>query len=444
MSATLARGEVHAGMIGNADWQARKDAAMARGEANLAPIFIDRAEGSELWDVEGNRYLDFGTGIAVVNTGHLHRRVKAAVAEQLDHVSHTCIMITPYASAVELAERLNALAPGDSPKKTMFVTTGAEAVENAIKIARSHTRRRGIIAFDGGYHGRTMMTLGLTGKVAPYKTRFGPFPGEIYRAPYPIPGHGIGEEAALKALDTLFRTDLDPADCAAMILEPVQGEGGFYPAPSSWVRRLREICDAHGIVLILDEIQTGFGRTGKMFGCEHAGIEPDLMTVAKGMAGGFPLAGVIGKADIMDAVDPGGLGGTYAGSPIGCAAALAVLDVIVEEGLCDRALAIGERFGKALRSLQSEHPKLIGEIRTERGAMMAIELVEDGAMAKPNPALLKRVLAESHKRGLIVLACGMYGNVIRFLPALTISDEQIDEGLAIFRAAFAAAVSAGD
>ena len=441
MSATLAQDAVQAEVVGNAQWQERKDAAMARGEGNLAPIFIDRAEGSEVWDVEGKRYLDFGTGIAVVNTGHLHPKVKSAVAKQLDHLSHSCIMITPYASAVELAERLNALAPGDTPKKTMFVTTGAEAVENAIKIARSHTGRRGIVAFDGGYHGRTMMTLGLTGKVAPYKTRFGPFPGEIYRAPYPIEGHGISEEASLKALDTLFRTDLDPADCAAMILEPVQGEGGFYPAPNAWLRRLREICDEHGIVLIADEVQTGFGRTGKMFASEYAGIEPDMMTMAKGMAGGFPIAGVVGKAAIMDAVDPGGLSGTYAGSPIGCAAALAVLDVLEEEGLVERSLAIGARFGTALEGLQREYPHLIGDIRTDRGAMIALELVQDGSMAKPNAALLKAVLAECHKRGLIILACGMYGNVIRFLPALTISDEQIDEGLGIFAEAFAAVVA---
>jgi 4-aminobutyrate aminotransferase / (S)-3-amino-2-methylpropionate transaminase / 5-aminovalerate transaminase len=440
MSSTLASNTIHSEMIGNAAWQDRKDAAIARGEGNLAPIFIDRAEGSQMWDVEGNRYLDFGTGIAVVNTGHLHPKIKAAVAEQLDRLSHSCIMITPYASAVELAEKLNTLAPGDTPKKTMFVTTGAEAVENAIKIARSHTRRRGVIAFDGGYHGRTMMTLGLTGKVAPYKTRFGPFPGETYRAPYPIPGHGITEEMALKALDTLFRTDLDPADCVAMILEPVQGEGGFYPAPTAWFQRLREICDEHGIVLIADEVQTGFARTGKMFACEHAGIEPDLMTMAKGMAGGFPLAGVVGKAEIMDAVDPGGLGGTYAGSPIGCAAALAVLEVIEEEGLVDRSQAIGARFQTALSDLQARYPDVVGDVRCERGAMIALELVEKGSMSRPNPALLKEVMAQCHNRGLIILACGMYGNVIRFLPALTISDAEIDEGLRLFSEALKDAV----
>lgn len=420
----------------NAEWQQRKDAAIARGEGNLAPIYIDRALGSEMWDVEGRRYLDFGAGIAVVNTGHLHPKVKAAVAEQLERVSHSCIMITPYSCAVELAERLNTLAPGPSEKKTMFVTSGAEAVENAIKIARAHTGRRGVVAFDGGYHGRTMMTLGLTGKVAPYKTNFGPFPGEIYRAPFPIPGHGISQEAAVRGLDMLFRTDLDPQDCAAMIVEPVQGEGGFYPAPSSWLKHLRALCDEHGIVLICDEIQTGFGRTGKLFASEHADVEPDLITVAKGMAGGFPLAGVVGKAEVMDAPAPGGLGGTYAGSPIGCAAALAVLDVIEEEGLVERAVAIGQRFASALGELRAEYPDLVGEIRTERGAMMALELVEGGTMTKPNPALVKQLLVGCRDKGLIVLACGMFGNVIRFLPALTITDDEIDEGLSIFRDVF--------
>lgn len=438
MSVTIASNDLHDETQTNSHWQARKNAAIARGEGNLAAIYVERAQGSQIWDCEGRRYLDFATGIAVVNTGHSHPRIKAAVADQLDRFSHSCIMITPYTNAVELAERLNQLAPGDTPKKSMFVTTGAEAVENAIKIARSHTGRRGIIAFDGGYHGRTMMALGLTGKVAPYKTRFGPFPGEIYRAPFPIASHGISEEASLLALETLFRTDCDPADCAAMIVEPVQGEGGFYPAPSSWLKSLRAICDKHGIVLIADEIQTGFGRTGRMFASEHAGIEPDLMTIAKGMAGGFPLAGVIGKAAIMDAVDPGGLGGTYAGSPIGCAAALAVLDIIEDEQLVAAARRIGDRFKAFLGELQQDHPTIIGHIRAERGAMIALELVHDGDLAKPNAALVKALVAECHSRGLIVISCGMFGNVIRFLPALTINDAELDEGFAIFRAAFSA------
>jgi len=268
----------------NAAWQLRKNAAMARGEGNLAALYVDRAQGSEMWDVEGNRYIDFATGIAVCNTGHTHPKVTQAVKDQVDRFSHTCVMVTPYDSAVLLAEKLNELAPGPSPKKSMFVTTGAEAVENAVKIARAHTGRRAVIAFDGGYHGRTNFTLGLTGKNAPYKLDFGPFPADIYRAPFPIPYHGITEEQSLKALNMLFTCDVEPKNVAAIILEPVQGEGGFYPASDSFLRAIRDICDEHGIVMIADEIQSGFGRTGKFFCMEHSGVEPDLMTVAKGMA----------------------------------------------------------------------------------------------------------------------------------------------------------------
>lgn len=422
----------------NAAWQTRKNSAMARGEGNIAQVFVDRALGSEVWDVEGNRYIDFGTGIAVCNTGHLHPKIHAAVTAQLERFSHTCVMVTPYESAVELAEQLNDLVPGPSPKKTMFVTTGAEAVENCIKIARAHTGRRGVIAFDGGYHGRTLMTLGLTGKTAPYKTKFGPFPGDIYRGQFPIPYHGISIDDAKRSLAMLFKTDIDPSDCAAIIIEPVQGEGGFYPVPDEFMQHLREVCDAHGIVLVLDEIQTGFGRTGKFFASEYAGVEPDLMTFAKGVAGGFPLAGVTGKAEIMDAPAPGGLGGTYAGSPIGCAAALAVIDVIKSEDLVERSNAIGAIFKKRLTALQERHPSLVGDIRAERGAMVALELVhEDGS---PNPVLTKALLEECYRNGLIVLTCGMYGNVFRFLPALTMSDEILKEGLDLFDASFEKAI----
>jgi len=377
--------------------------------------------------------VDFGSGIAVCNTGHVHPKVTAAVKEQVDRFSHTCVMVSPYDSAVRLAEELNELAPGDTPKKSMFVTTGAEAVENAIKIARAYTGRRGVIAFDGGYHGRTMMTLGRTGKVTPYKNKFGPFPSEIYRAPFPIEYHGISIEDSLRALNTLFLTDIEPSDCAAIILEPVQGEGGFYPAPTEFLQALRDICDEHGIVLIMDEIQSGFGRTGKFFAAEHSGIEADLMTSAKGLAGGFPLAAVIGKAEIMDAPNPGGLGGTYAGSPVSCAAALAVIEVIKEEGLVERANHIGAVFVKHLEALRVKYPNVIGDIRTDRGAMIAAELVIEGEANKPNAVLPKQLVAEAAKRGLILLSCGARGNVIRFLPALTISDDLIDEGIAILR-----------
>ncbi|MGB5628654.1 MAG: 4-aminobutyrate--2-oxoglutarate transaminase [Woeseiaceae bacterium] len=415
----------------NAEWQERKLAAMAVGQGNMAPVYIERASNAELWDVEGNRYIDFGTGIAVCNTGHTNPKVVAAVKDQVERFSHTCVMVTPYDSAVRLAEHLNDLAPGDSPKKTMFVTTGAEAVENTVKIARAFTGRRGVIAFNGGFHGRTMMAMGLTGKVTPYKNLFGPFPGEVYHAPFPIDYHGVSVEDSIKAINNLFKVDIAPTDVAAIIVEPVQGEGGFYPAPDAFMRALRSLCDDHGIVLVADEIQTGFGRTGRFFASEYSGIEPDLITIAKGIAGGYPLAAVTGKAEIMDAPLPGGLGGTYGGSPVGCSAALAVIDVIREEGLVDRALQIGARFKKRLETLQAKYPQTIGDIRCDRGAMMAIELVEDGNVAKPAAELTKSLVGAASKKGLVLLSCGVNGNVIRFLPALTIPFELIDEGLDI-------------
>ena len=420
----------------NADWQKRKTAAMARGQGNIAPVYIDRGENAELWDVEGNRYIDFGTGIAVCNTGHSNPKVVAAVQAQLEKFSHTCVMVTPYDTAVRLAEELNELAPGASPKKTIFVTTGAEAVENTIKIARAYTGRRGVIAFNGGFHGRTMLTMGLTGKITPYKNLFGPFPGEVYHAPFPIEYHGVSIEESLRALQNLFKADIAPSDVAAIIVEPVQGEGGFYPAPNEFMQALRALCDEHGIVLIADEIQTGFGRTGKFFASEYAGIEPDLVTVAKGMAGGFPLAAVVGKSEIMDAPLPGGLGGTYGGSPIGCAAALAVIDVIREDGLVERANAIGARFKERLIALQAKRPETIGAIRCDRGAMIAIELVQDGDVNKPAADLTKAIVGAAYENGLVLLSCGVNGNVIRFLPALTISDALIDEGFDILETCF--------
>ena len=428
--------------ISNAQWQERKENAIARGQGNIAPVFVDRAENAELWDVEGNRYIDFGTGIAVCNTGHMHPKVKSAVAEQLDRFSHTCVMVTPYDSAVELAEQLNQLAPGESVKKTIFVTTGAEAVENCVKIARAHTGRRGVVAFNGGFHGRTLLAMGLTGKITPYKNLFGPFPGDVYHAPFPIDYHGISVEDALKALDTLFKVDIAPSDVAAIMVEPVQGEGGFYPAPSNFLQALRQICDEYGILLVADEIQTGFARTGKFFCSEYAGIEADLMTVAKGMAGGFPLAAVVGKADIMDAPLPGGLGGTYAGSPVSCAAALAVIDVIKEENLVESANRIGNLFSNRLKDLQQKYPRVIGDIRTSRGAMMAIELVKNGDAEQPDADLVKSLLAAAYSRGLVLLSCGTRGNVIRFLPALTISDDLINEGLDIFETCLDACIGA--
>ena len=418
----------------NAEWQERKLAAMARGQGNATNVYVERGRNAELWDVEGRRYIDFGTGIAVCNTGHSHPKVVAAVQDQLNRFSHTCVMVTPYESAVRLAEQLNQLAPGNSPKKSIFVTTGAEAVENSIKIARAHTGRRGVIAFNGGFHGRTLLAMGLTGKITPYKNLFGPFPGEVYHAPFPIEYHGVSVEDSLKALKNLFKVDIAPSDVAAIIVEPVQGEGGFYPAPDEFLQALRKICDEYGIALVIDEIQTGFGRTGRFFAAEYAGVEADIMTTAKALAGGFPIAAVVGKSEIMDAPLPGGLGGTYAGSPLGCTAALAVIEVIREENLVERALGIGVHFDARLRALQQKHPQVIGDIRTSRGAMMAIELVEDGDVDKPAADLTKALVGRAAEKGLVLLSCGVNGNVIRFLPALTISDELIDEGLDIFEA----------
>src|SRR5262245_44691392 len=414
-------------MSKNADLQKRRDAAIARGIANQLPVFVERARNAELWDVEGRRYIDFASGIAVVNTGHLHPRVQQAVAAQLDAFSHTCFMVTPYAVAVELAERLNRLVPGPTPKKAIFVTTGAEAVENSIKIARAHTGRAGVIAFGGGFHGRTFMAMALTGKIAPYKAAFGPFPGEIYHAPFPIAYHGVMVADSLAAIEQLFKYDIEPARVAAIIVEPVMGEGGFYIAPPEFLQALRRLCDAHGIVLVIDEIQTGFARTGRLFAVEYAGIEPDLMTLAKSLAGGFPLAAVVGKAAIMDAPAPGGLGGTYAGSPVACAAGLAVLETIEAENLCRRANEIGATMTRTLREAARTIPA-IGEVRN-LGAMVAMELVRNGDPHQPDADLTKALVKHGATKGVVVLSCGIYGNVIRFLVPLTVPDAIIGEGL---------------
>jgi 4-aminobutyrate aminotransferase/(S)-3-amino-2-methylpropionate transaminase len=355
--------------------------------------------------------------------------VIAAVKDQLERFSHTCFQVAPYDVYVRLAERLNRLAPGKSPKKTLFLTTGVEAVENAVKIARRHTGRSGVIAFSGAFHGRTMLGMALTGKVVPYKAGFGPFPAEVYHVPFPIEYHGVSVDDSLAALRTLFASDVEPSRIAAMIIEPVQGEGGFYPAPADFLRALRAMCDDHGIVLIVDEIQSGFARTGTLFACEQAGIEPDLIPVAKALAGGFPLSGVIGKAAILDSVPPGGLGGTYGGSPIGCAAAHAVLDVIEQEKLCDKARAIGETIGEWARGLQKETSS-IGDVRI-MGAMCALEFVDNGDPDSPAPELTKAVAAEALKNGVVLLTCGVRGNVIRFLPALTIEPELLAEALEV-------------
>ncbi|MEJ2764949.1 4-aminobutyrate--2-oxoglutarate transaminase [Photobacterium sp. MCCC 1A19761] len=414
-------------MTTNQSWQQRKQQVIARGMGNLSPIYVEKAENAYVWDIEGRRYIDFASGIAVNNTGHSHPRIVNAVKAQLDQFSHTCAMVTPYPSFVELAEQLTERVPGETAKKAMFVTTGAEAVENAIKVARAHTGRSGVIAFKGGFHGRTNMTMGLTGKVAPYKAGFGPFPNEIYRVPYPNAYHGISVEESLKGITDLFAADIEPTRVAAIIFEPVQGEGGFYQAPPAFAQALRQLCDQHGTVLIADEIQTGFARTGKLFASEYLGIEPDLITMAKGIAGGFPLSALVGKAEIMDAAAPGGLGGTYAGSPLACVAALEVLKIIDEEQLCDKALAIGEVMSKRLQDMQQRYAE-IGDVRA-LGAMVAMELVVPGEGNTPAPELTKALVETANLAGVILLSCGVRGNVIRFLPALTTDLSTINEGL---------------
>ena len=414
-------------MATNKELQAIRDAATPQGVGIQTRVYADKARNAEIWDVEGKRYIDLAAGIAVCNTGHNHPDVVNAVKNQLDRFSHTCFQVAPYDLYVKLAERLNRIAPGKTPKKAIFLTTGAEAVENAIKIARRYTGRTAVISFAGAFHGRTLMAMALTGKVMPYKQGFGPFPAEVYHVPFPIEYHGVSSEDSLAALDELFKADVEPDRVAALIVEPVQGEGGFYPAPEGFLQKLRDICDEHGIVLIADEIQTGFARTGKMFAIEHAGVEPDLMTMAKGLAGGFPLSGVVGKAEIMDSIHPGGLGGTFGGSPIGCAAAHAVLDIIERDDLCGRAISIGEQIRAWALEAQSAS-SCIGDIRIN-GAMSAIELVENNDASRPVAGLAKAVAAEAAEKGVITLTCGVRGNVIRFLPPLTISDELLAEAL---------------
>jgi len=421
--------------MNNSQWQQRKNEVFARGLGNLLPVFVKQARNSEVWDIEGNRYIDFAAGIAVVNTGHSHPHVVNAVRQQLEAFSHTCLMVSPYTNAVELAERLIAASPFEDGR-AVFVSTGAEAVENAVKIARAHTGRPGVIAFGGAFHGRTNLCMGLTGKVVPYKKGFGPFTPEIYHVPFPAQYLGVSAEESLHALEQLFKNDIEPGRVAAIIIEPVQGEGGFYPAPDGFLVSLREICDRHGIVLVCDEIQTGFGRTGRMFACEYDGVVPDVITLAKGLAGGFPIAAVIGRQDIMDGPEPGGLGGTYAGSPLGCAAALAVLDVMEREELCNRALEVGRRIEAGLRNLQSQYPGRIGDVRG-RGAMVAMELIRDGDPGLPDADLTKKVLVSAAKKGLLLLSCGVRGNVIRILAPLTIPFDHLDEGLGILGAAVA-------
>ncbi len=424
----------------NAALMARRNAAIPRGVGQAHGVFAARAENSEIWDVEGKRWIDFCAGIAVVNTGHCHPRVLAAAHAQLDNFTHTCFQVVAYESYVALAEKLNQLAPGSTPKKTFFMNTGAEAVENAIKIARAATGRSGIIAFNGAFHGRTMYSMALTGKVVPYKVGFGPFPGEIYHAPYPNALHGVTVDDAIHGIETLFKNDIEAARVAAIFVEPVQGEGGYLPAPPEFFQRLRALCDQHGILLVADEIQTGAGRCGKMFATEHFGVEPDIITMAKGLGGGLTLSAVIGKAAIMDAATPGGLGSTYAGSPIAVAAALTVLDIIEEEQLCARAEQIGADMRQRLQQLKSRYDCIV-DVRG-LGAMTAVEFCRNGDLDQPAPEIANALKAEAAKRGLLLLNCGSYGNVLRLMVPLTIPQAILDEGFAILEASLAIAVTA--
>ena len=420
--------------MGNSDLEKRRSAAIARGVGVMTQNFAVSAENSVITDADGNELIDFAAGIAVVNTGHRHPKVMDAVKAQLDAFTHTCHQVVPYENYVRLAERLNEKVPGDFDKKTVFVTTGAEAVENAVKIARAHTGRPAVIAFTGGFHGRTFMGMSLTGKVAPYKKGFGAMLPDVWHAPFPNPLHGVTTDDAFAALDRLFKADLEPERVAAIVFEPVQGEGGFYPAPRDFVERLRKLCDEHGIVLIADEVQTGFARTGTLLAMEAYGVAADITTMAKGLGGGIPIAAVTGKAEIMDAPAPGGLGGTYGGNPLGIAAGNAVLDVIEEEDLCARATSLGARLKQRLEGIRTQMPE-IAEIRGP-GFMVAVEFIANG---QPSPELTNRVRTEALKRGLLLLTCGVYGNVIRFLAPITIPEAAFTRALDILEESMLAA-----
>ncbi len=413
-----------------------RDTHVPMGVKSDKPIIVARAKNAELWDVESKRYIDFAGGIGVLNTGHCHPKVIAAAQQQMEQFTHVAFQVCAYEPFIELARRLNQLAPGNTVKKSIFFSTGAEAVENAIKIARIATKRSAIIACQGAFHGRTFMALSLTGKVNPYKEGMGTLPGPVYHIPFPDHYHGISEQESLDAIAALFKTDVAADQVAAIIIEPVQGEGGFRIASPEFISQLRILCDQHGILLIADEVQSGFARTGKLFAIEHSQVEPDLMTVAKSLAGGFPLSGVVGKAEIMDKAMPGSLGGTYMGNPIACAAALAVLDVIDEEDLLTRSDHIGKQVMKRLQAMeQMPYGKHIGEIRGV-GAMVAFEIVKDKETHVPDPELTNKICKQALESSLILLSCGVYGNTIRILVPLTVSDEILFEGLDILQDVF--------
>ncbi len=424
-------------MSKNAELQQRRVDAVARGVGNATQLFAVKALNAEIWDADGKRYIDFAGGIGVMNTGHRHPKVMARIQQQLDAVVHSCFQVMPYEPYIELAEQLNKRAPIEGKAKTLFVTTGAEAVENAVKIARAYTKRSGVIAFGGGYHGRTLLTLGLTGKVAPYKIGFGPFPADIFHARFPHEYHGISVADALHDISDLFKYDIEPSRVAAIIIEPVLGEGGFTPTPPEFMRALRAICDEHGILLIADEVQSGFARTGKLFAMEHYDVKADLITTAKSLAGGMPLSGVIGRAEVIDAPAAGGLGGTYGGNPVACAAALGVLEVIDSEDILNKSTLLGEKLAAYVENLAKESALGIGEIR-HLGAMFAFELIKPGTKNTPDADAAKALTTKAAELGLILLSCGVYANSIRVLVPITVEDAILDEALGMLEAALRA------
>lgn len=415
--------------MSNKELQALKERYVAAGAASPNEQFADHATNAELWDADGKRMIDFAGGIGVLNLGHRHPKVVAAVKAQLDKLMHTCQTVMPYEGYVKVAEKLSHVVPVRGHAKVMLANSGAEALENALKIARAATGRTNVICFDGGYHGRTFMTMAMNGKVNPYQTDFGPMPGTVFRAPYPVPYHGVSEDEALRGLKMALKTDANPKDTAAIVIEPVLGEGGFYAAPASFLKAIREICDEHGMLMIVDEVQSGFGRTGKMFAIEHSGVEPDIMTMAKSMADGMPISAIVGTDKIMDSSGPNSLGGTYTGSPTACAAALAVMEVFEEEDILGQSQRLGEKLKQRFAEWQEKFPH-VDNVRN-MGPMAAFELVDDKTSRKPRADLAGALTKKAKEKGLILLSCGMYANSIRFLMPVTIEDKVLEEGLAI-------------
>ena len=426
-------------MSSNTDLLARRIAAIPRGVATATPIFAVRGDNARMWDAEGREYIDFAGGIAVLNTGHRHPKVVEAVRTQLEQLTHSAFQVAAYPAYIELAEQLNARVPISGEVKTICFTTGAEAVENAVKIARAATGRSAVISFTGGFHGRTALTMALTGKVSPYKRQFGPAVSDVFHVPFPIKRYGVEVDTSLLVLQHLLRADVDPARVAAIVIEPVQGEGGFHQAPRELMRALRALCDVHGIVLIADEVQSGFGRTGKLFAMDHYDVQADIVAMAKSLAGGFPLSAVSGRAELMDCVEPGGLGGTYGGSPIGCAAALAVLQVIDSEDLLNRADVLGARAKAFLAGLAHRNDVApIDDIRGP-GSMVAFDFVAERGSHVPDGAAARSATLRALDQGLILLSCGVSGETIRLLYPLTIEDSVFDEGLARLESALVGA-----